>query len=92
LKDYSRTRQDLERILVRSDKLGLRLLTAQIQYLLGTALRLSGSQKEAGPHYKESVRLLDEIRKEAGAEKVLQRSDLNSVYNEASRWSTPSQP
>ena len=92
LKDYSRTRQDLERTLVRSDKLGLRPLTAQIQCLLGTALRLSGSQKEAGPHYKESVRLLDEIRKEAGAEKVLQRSDLNSVYKEASSWSTPSKP
>ena len=91
-KNYSRARQDLERTLVRSDKLGLRALTAQIQYLLGTALRLSGSQEEAGPHYKESVHLLDEIRKEAGAEKLLQRSDLNSVYNEASRWLTPSKP
>ena len=90
LKDYSRTRQDLERTLLRSDKLGMRPLTANAQYLLGIALRLSGSQKDAGQHYKESVRLLDEIRKEAGAEKVLQRSDLNSIYNEASRWSTPS--
>jgi tetratricopeptide (TPR) repeat protein len=92
LKDYSRTRQDLERTLLRSDKLGMRPLTADAQYLLGTALRLSGSQKDAGQHYKESVRLLDEIRKEAGAEEVLQRSDLNSIYNEASRWSTPSKP
>jgi hypothetical protein len=90
MKDYSRARQDLERTLVRSDRLGLRALTAQIRYLLGTALRLSGNQKEAWLHYKESVRLLDEIRKEAGSEKILQRSDLNSIYNEATRWSNPS--
>ena len=89
-KDYSRTRQDLERTLARSDKLGLRALSAEIHYLLGTALRLSGEQKDAGLHYKESVRLLDDVRKEAGAEKLLQRSDLNSIYNEANRWSTPS--
>jgi tetratricopeptide (TPR) repeat protein len=89
-KDYSRTRQDLERTLARSDKLGLRTLSAEIHYLLGTTLRLSGEQKEAGLHYKESVRLLDDVRKEAGAEKLLQRSDLNSIYNESNRWSTPS--
>jgi tetratricopeptide (TPR) repeat protein len=89
-KNYTRAQQDLERTLTRSDTLGIRALTAQIQYLLGTALRLAGNQKEAGIHYKESVRLLDEIRKEPGAEKILQRSDLNSIYNEATRWSIPS--
>ena len=92
MKDYSRARQDIERILVRSDKLGLRTLTAEAEYLLGTVLRLSGDDKEARLHYKESVRLLDEIRKEAGSEKVLQRSDLNSIYSESTRWSTPSKP
>ena len=88
--NYSRARQDLERTLARSDKLGLRELTAQTQYLIATAIRLGGNQKEAGTHYHESIRLLDEIRKEPGAEKILQRSDLNSIYNEATRWTIPS--
>ena len=90
LKDYSRVRQDLERTLARSDKLGSRTLSAEIHYLLGTTLRLSGDQKGAELHYKASVRLLEDVRKEAGAEKILQRSDLNSIYNEANRWSTSS--
>jgi tetratricopeptide (TPR) repeat protein len=90
LKDYSRVRKDLERTLARSDKLGSRTLSAEIHYLLGTTLRLSGDQKEAELHYKASVRLLDDVRKEAGAEKILQRSDLNFIYSEANRWSTPS--
>ncbi len=90
MKNHSRARQDLERTLAKSDKLGLRALTAETEYLLGTALRLTGSANEAEAHYKESVRLLDEIRKEAGGEKLLRRSDLNSIYNESTRWSTPS--
>jgi len=88
--NYSHARQGLERTLARSDKLGVRELTAQIHYLMATAIRFGGNEKEAGIHYKESVRLLDEIRKEPGAEKILQRSDLNSIYNEATRWSIPS--
>jgi eukaryotic-like serine/threonine-protein kinase len=90
-RDYSGARQSLERNLARSDKLGLRTLSAQAQFLLGTALRLSGNQKEAVLHYKESVRLLDEIRNEPGGNKVLQRPDLNSIYTESTHWSTASQ-
>lgn len=91
LKDYSQARQELERTLARSDKLGLRALTAQAHYLLGNTLRLSGSGKDAAPHYKEAIRLLDEIGKEAGAEKVLQRPDLNSIYSESARWANSSE-
>jgi eukaryotic-like serine/threonine-protein kinase len=90
LKDYSQARQELERTLSKSDKLGLRVLTAQAHYLLGNALRLSGNAKDAEPHYKEAIRLLDETSKEAGAEKVLQRPDLNSIYTECTRWANPS--
>lgn len=86
MKDYARARQDLERDLLESDKLGLRVLTARGQYLLGTALRLSGNGKDAGLHYEEAVSLLEQIGKEPGAEKVLQRSDLNSIYSESTRW------
>jgi len=33
--------------------------------------------------------LLDEIRKEAGAEKIIERADLKPIYAESTRWSQP---
>src|SRR6266436_1706119 len=86
-KDYSRARQELEPALGKAEKLGLRTLLARDHYLLGTALRLAGNGTEATGHYREALRLLDEARKEAGAEKVIERSDLKTIYTEAARWS-----
>ncbi len=86
-KDYSRARQELEPALGKAEKLGLRTLLARDHYLLGTALRLTGNGAEATGHYREALRLLDEIRKEAGVDKVIERADLKTVYAESSRWS-----
>lgn len=85
-KDYSHARQELQRTLGRSEKLGLRLENARIHYLLGSALRLSGSASEAAAQYREALRLLDEIRKEPGAEHVIERYDLKPVYAEATQF------
>jgi len=90
-KDYSRARQELEPALGKAEKLGLRTLLAKDQYLLGTSLRLTGKGAEATPHYREALRLLDEIRKEAGAEKVIERPDLKPIYMECVRWSYPTE-
>ena len=89
MKDYARARQDLERILLKTDKLGLHALSARGQYLLGTTLRLSGNGNEASSHYKQAVSLLEQIAKDPGADKALQRSDLNSIYTESSRRASP---
>jgi serine/threonine protein kinase/Tfp pilus assembly protein PilF len=86
-KDYSRTRQELQPALAKAEKLGLRTLLARGHYLLATALRATGNGTEATPHYREALRLLDEIRKEAGAEKVIERADLKPIYTESGRWS-----
>ncbi len=86
-KDYSRARQELEPALGKAEKLGLRTLLARDHYLLGTTLRLTGNGAEATGHYREALRLLDEARREAGAEKVIERSDLKTIYTEAARWS-----
>jgi len=86
-KDYGRARQELERAAAKAEKLELRSVLAQDQYLLATALRLSGRETEATSHYRQALRYLDEIRKDAGSDAVLQRSDLNSVYTESTRWS-----
>jgi tetratricopeptide (TPR) repeat protein/predicted Ser/Thr protein kinase len=88
-KDYSRARQELERAVAKTEKLGLRTLSAQGHYLLATILRLSGKGAEAASHCREALRLLEAIRSEAGANNVLQRADLNPVYIDSARWVHP---
>jgi eukaryotic-like serine/threonine-protein kinase len=85
-KDYAHARQELQRTLSRSEKLGLRLTNARIHYLLGTALRLSGGASEATAQYREALRMLDEIREEPGAEHVIERYDLKAIHAEATQF------
>ncbi len=85
-KDYSHARQELQRSLSRSEKLGLGLENAKIHYLLGTSMRLSGSAPEATAQYNEALRLLDVARKEQGAEHVIERYDLKPIYAEAAQF------
>jgi eukaryotic-like serine/threonine-protein kinase len=85
-KDYARAREELQRALGKSEKLGLRMESAQIHYLLGTTLRLSGNASEAVAQYRQALSALDEIRKEQGAEHLMQRPDLQAIYNDATSW------
>lgn len=87
--DSLHAHQELERALLQADKLGLKPLSAKAHYLLGTELRTSGNQAEAQQHYRSAVQLLDAMRKEAGAEKILQRSDFKTIYDDASHWAEP---
>jgi serine/threonine protein kinase/tetratricopeptide (TPR) repeat protein len=84
-RDYSRARQELERAVAKTEKLGLRTLSAQGDYLLATILRATGNAKEAAPHFRQALRLLDEIGKEPGAEKVMERADLKAIYADSTR-------
>jgi len=85
-KDYTHARQELQRSLGRSEKLGLRLESARIHYFLGTALRLSGDGAQATAQYRQALHLLDDIRKEPGAEHVIERYDLKPIYAEATQF------
>jgi hypothetical protein len=76
----------LERAVAKTERLGLRTLSAKGHYLLATILRLTGKGAEAAGHYREALRLLEDIRNEAGVNNVLQRADLNSIYTECKRW------
>jgi tetratricopeptide (TPR) repeat protein len=82
-KDYSHAQQELETDLGRSEKLGLRYQSARIHYLLGKALRLGGNSADASRHYRQALNLIDEMRKEPGAEKLLERSDPKAIYTES---------
>jgi tetratricopeptide (TPR) repeat protein len=85
-KDYFHAQQELQADLTRSEKLGSRYLSARIQYLLGNALRLGGNSADAPEHYRRALGLIDDMRKEPGAEKLLERSDLKSIVTEASQF------
>jgi hypothetical protein len=54
---------------------------------LATIARESGNTSEAQENYRATVQLLDGMRKESGADKILQRSDFKSMYDEATRSS-----
>jgi tetratricopeptide (TPR) repeat protein len=86
-KDYAHARPELDRALGASEKLGLRLQTARIHYLLGETMRLHGSAADAPSQYRQALSLLDEIKKDPGAEHVLERADLKFIYEGASRGS-----
>lgn len=79
-------RQELERALNRTEKLGMRSLEARTETLLATVLRLTGSNSLALDHYHASLRLMDEIRKESGSDQILQRADFAATSSEAKRW------
>jgi tetratricopeptide (TPR) repeat protein len=85
-RDYARVQQELQSALGKAEKLGLRELLAKDQYLLATALRLTANGTEASGHYREALRWLEEIRKEAGSDKVIERADLKPIYTESIRW------
>ena len=75
--------KNCEHALIRADKIGLKPLSAQAHYLLGNALRTSGNQADAQQNYRDVVQLLDGMRQEAGSDKILQRADFKTMYDEA---------
>ena len=84
-KDYAHARQELERELGISERLGARLQTARIHYLLGTVMRQTNTSG-APDQYAESRKLLEDIKKEAGGEHVMDRVDLKAIYEDATHW------
>jgi hypothetical protein len=58
---------------------------AREHYVLGVATRSTGNQTEAASHFRNAVQIWDEVRKEPGAEKILERGDLKSMYAESSQ-------
>ena len=85
--DSLHAQQELRRALLRADKIGLKPLSARAHFLLGNALRDSGNQAEAQQEYRSTLNLLDDMRKQPGADKILQRADFKTMYDEATRGS-----
>ncbi len=85
-KSYAEAQQELQGDLGKSEKLGSRFESARVQYLLARSLRLGGKGSDASGHYQEALALLDEMHKEAGAEKLLDRADVKAIFSEASQY------
>jgi tetratricopeptide (TPR) repeat protein len=85
--DYNHPRQELQHALLLADKFGQQPLSAHAHYLLATIARESTNNTEAQENYRSVVRTLDTMKKEPGAEKLLQRPDLKLMYDESAQWS-----
>jgi len=84
--DSARAQSELGRALLRADKIGLKPLSAKAHFVLGNALRESGNQPESQQQYRSTLKLLDDMVREPGGDKILQRVDLKTMYDEATRW------
>jgi Tfp pilus assembly protein PilF len=84
--DTTHARQELQRALLLADKFGQPELSAHAHYLLATIARESAQNTEAQDNYRSVVSALDTMKKEAGSEKLLQRSDLKLMYDDSSHW------
>src|SRR6266436_4515137 len=79
-RQYPAAKKELETALSTSEKLGLQVLQARSQYLLGRTLELSGSgSADAAPHYAAAKRILDSIRQESGSDAIFKRQDLSAI-------------
>jgi serine/threonine protein kinase/tetratricopeptide (TPR) repeat protein len=87
--DVAHARQELGRALLFSDKWGAKPLSARAHFVLATIARESGNNTEAQENYRSVLQLLDSMRKEPDADKILQRSDFKSMFDEATHWPQP---
>jgi hypothetical protein len=55
--------------------------------LLGKIAKLTGSGNDASGQYRQAVSMLNEIKAEPGAEKLLQRPDLKTIYDDSTQGS-----
>lgn len=87
--DYAHARQELQRALLLADKFGQQPLSAHAHYLLATIARDAGNNTDAQDNYRSVISTLDTMKRDAGAEKLLQRSDLKLMYEDSSHWLQP---
>jgi eukaryotic-like serine/threonine-protein kinase len=81
--NFSGARDELKRALLRADQLGMQPLSMRAHYLLATTEQDPASRSEAQQDYSEVIRLLDSMKKDPGAEHLLERADLKAIYDES---------
>lgn len=84
-KAWAPARTELERTLTQTEKLGLKSLQARAEFLLGNDLRLSGNSSLAADHYRRARQLLQDIAKDAGDNRIMQRADFAAITAQATQ-------
>lgn len=84
LGDSRGARQSVGTTLARAESLGLRELLARSEYVLAETMR-AANDPQARRHYATAQRILEEIKREEGAQQVLERTDLKRVHAESER-------
>ncbi|HEX8816966.1 MAG TPA: tetratricopeptide repeat protein [Terriglobales bacterium] len=84
-RDNTQARKELERSLLLADKLGMQPLSAKAHFLLATIAKDSGDNAAAEENCRQVLRLLDGMKKDPGAEKLLDRSDFKMMYDNATK-------
>jgi len=80
--DAATARSTLQRTINPTERLQLLALGAKAHYFLGEADRATGDAPSSQRHYREAVRLLDQIRSDGGDD-PFRRADLGSIYENA---------
>ena len=89
-RDYPRAQQQLDQLLGNSEKLGLRCNPRAFISCSRKPFASKATPDEAKPLYRQVVGQLDQMKSEPGAEKLLNRVDLKSMYDQATRASSTS--
>ena len=85
--DLTGARDELKRALLRSEQLGMQPLSLRAHYLLAITERDPAKRAEAQQDYREVVHLLDTMKKDPGAEQLLDRADFKAMYEQSTRES-----
>jgi serine/threonine protein kinase/tetratricopeptide (TPR) repeat protein len=79
-------RQQLEDALGQAEGLGMKVELARAHYLMGKAATATGKAKEAALQYQEAAKILQSLSKQPGADHILERPDIKTVYNEVKSY------
>ena len=81
--DVAHAKQEVDRALLRSDKLGQQALSAHAHYLLATMARDARNNADARDNFRWVINTLDGMKKDQGAENLLARDDIKRMYSDA---------
>ncbi len=84
--DRQQAREQVEQTLAKAETMGLRELLARSEYVLAATMRLAGDP-QARRHYASALQLIEEMTREDGSQKLLERTDLKAVHAECVQWS-----
>jgi tetratricopeptide (TPR) repeat protein len=79
--EYERAQRAASRALDIARKTAARVDLARGNYSLGLSLRARGSAAEAGKRFEDAQRLVKDIAREAGTDRVLTRSDFRLIVD-----------